>query len=135
LWCSDIRSFEKAKNRLLHISSAFTKDILIARFIGGPKEDIRHKVGVLEPDTLNVAYKYVLRYELDIEGQHKLAKTPSKYVASINYKEEKNHGAILNHYRGKVVKMLKPLSRRGHWDCVTNVIRNITRDISVLVNP
>jgi hypothetical protein len=82
-----IRSFEKAKNILLHISSAFTKDILIAQFIGGLKEDIRHKVGVLEPDTLNVAYKYVLRYELDIEGQHKLAKTPSKFVASINYKE------------------------------------------------
>ena len=78
-----IRQFDKAKNRLQQISTAFTEDILIARFVGGLKEDIKHKVGVLEPSTLNVAFRYALKYELDIEGQQRQTRTAFKPVTGV----------------------------------------------------
>ncbi|KAJ3684911.1 hypothetical protein LUZ61_014075 [Rhynchospora tenuis] len=63
-----IRQFERAKSRLMKETKIRSTVFFIQGFIEGLKEEIRHAVEVLDPISLNQAFYFVRKAELNLEG-------------------------------------------------------------------
>ncbi|KAJ3689395.1 hypothetical protein LUZ61_018559 [Rhynchospora tenuis] len=74
-----IRQFEQAKSRLIRETKINNKIFFIEGFIEGLKEEIRYAVEVLNPSTLNQAFAYARKAELNLEGVDKRPKPFKAY--------------------------------------------------------
>ncbi|KAL4284548.1 hypothetical protein GQ457_16G010190 [Hibiscus cannabinus] len=70
--------FEELKPFMLQHNAYLTDDYFVSSFISGLKEELKHKVKVLEPNTLAAAYRKAKLYELSLEIESKRFKYPYK---------------------------------------------------------
>ncbi|KAJ4798340.1 polyprotein [Rhynchospora pubera] len=63
-----IKSFEKAKTRLMFETKIRSVPFYVMGFVSGLKEELRHAVDILDPVTLNQAYQFAKKAELNLDG-------------------------------------------------------------------
>ncbi|KAJ3704876.1 hypothetical protein LUZ61_008581 [Rhynchospora tenuis] len=90
-----IRQFEKAKSRLIAETKINSSCLFIQGFLEGLKEEIRYAVEVLNPITLNQAFNYARKIELNLESMDKRITT----TRAITYPQ--------NHFAKKPMNLIK----------------------------
>ncbi|KAJ3686458.1 hypothetical protein LUZ61_015622 [Rhynchospora tenuis] len=83
-----IKQFECAKSRLIGETKIRNNVFYVQGFIEGLREDIRYAVEILEPVSLNQAFNYARKTELNLEGIDKRLKYWNKNVPLIHAKNE-----------------------------------------------
>ncbi|KAJ1689340.1 hypothetical protein LUZ63_013495 [Rhynchospora breviuscula] len=63
-----IRQFERAKSRLIGETKIRNTTFFVQGFVEGLREEIRYAVEVLDPVTLNQAFNFARKAELNLEG-------------------------------------------------------------------
>ncbi|KAJ4758713.1 polyprotein [Rhynchospora pubera] len=81
-----IKQFERAKSRLISETKITSTTFFIQGFIEGLKEEIRYAVEVHDPVTLNQAFNYARKAELNLEGIDRRNKIPSRFQPSQSFK-------------------------------------------------
>ncbi|KAJ3684964.1 hypothetical protein LUZ61_014128 [Rhynchospora tenuis] len=71
-----IKAFEKAKSRLMFETKITSSVLFIQGFIEGLKEEIRYAVEILNPTTLNQAFSFARKAELNLDTVDKRSKSP-----------------------------------------------------------
>ncbi|KAJ1690028.1 hypothetical protein LUZ63_014183 [Rhynchospora breviuscula] len=74
-----IRNFERAKSRLISETKIRNTNFFVQGFVEGLKEEIRYAVEVHDPVTLNQAFNYARKAELNLEGIDKRNRVLSKF--------------------------------------------------------
>ncbi|KAJ1701330.1 hypothetical protein LUZ63_001109 [Rhynchospora breviuscula] len=69
-----IRQFEKARSRLIFETKITNVQLFIQGFIEGLKEEIRYAVEILNPSTLNQAFAFARKAELNLDSVDKRSK-------------------------------------------------------------
>ncbi|KAJ3696419.1 hypothetical protein LUZ61_000124 [Rhynchospora tenuis] len=75
-----IRQFEQAKSRFIAETRIRSPYLFIQGFIEGLKEDIRYAVDILNPTTLNQAFTFARKAELNLENVDKHLRNIKPYV-------------------------------------------------------
>ncbi|KAJ4795033.1 polyprotein [Rhynchospora pubera] len=73
-----IKQFERAKSRLIGETKIRNSDFFIQGFIEGLKDEIRYAVELLDPASLNQAFNFARKAELNLEGVDKRNKQWTK---------------------------------------------------------
>ncbi|KAJ4772249.1 polyprotein [Rhynchospora pubera] len=76
-----IRQFERAKARLISETKIRNTTFFVQGFIEGLKEEIKYAVEVHDPVTLNQAFNYARKAELNLEGIDRRNRAGSKYIS------------------------------------------------------
>ncbi|KAL4303244.1 hypothetical protein GQ457_10G021490 [Hibiscus cannabinus] len=69
--------FEELKPFMLQLNANLDEDYFVSSFISGLKEELKHKVKVHEPKSLEDAYRKATLYEISMEIDSKKAKPPT----------------------------------------------------------
>ncbi|KAJ1702159.1 hypothetical protein LUZ63_001938 [Rhynchospora breviuscula] len=80
-----IKRFEKAKTRLMFETKIRNIPFYVMGFVSGLKEELRHAVDILDPVTLNQAYQFAKKAELNLDGlekKYRISAKPSFYQTS-----------------------------------------------------
>ncbi|KAJ4788261.1 polyprotein [Rhynchospora pubera] len=84
-----IKRFEKAKTRLMFETKIRNIPFYVMGFVSGLKDEVRHAVDILDPVTLNQAYQFAKKAELNLDGLERKyrisAKTPTFQQSDKSY--------------------------------------------------
>ncbi|XP_038995777.1 uncharacterized protein LOC120120131 [Hibiscus syriacus] len=84
--------FEELRPYLLQQNMQLGENYFVSSFISGLKEELKHKVKVLEPKNLSEAYRQAKLYELANEIEGKKYKSPSKFLSYTASNSQQNSG-------------------------------------------
>ncbi|KAJ3687163.1 hypothetical protein LUZ61_016327 [Rhynchospora tenuis] len=85
-----IRQFERAKSRLIGETKIRNTTLFVQGFIEGLKDEIRYAVEVLDPVTLNQAFNFARKAELNLEGVDRRNRTMYKQSSLQPYRAVKD---------------------------------------------
>ncbi|KAJ4813235.1 polyprotein [Rhynchospora pubera] len=80
-----IKKFEKAKTRLMFETKIRNVPFYVMDFVSGLKDELRHAMDILDPVTLNQAYQFAKKAELNLDGlenKYRITAKPSFYQTS-----------------------------------------------------